>query len=142
MAAPPDIARANGQKGGRPKGSKNHSTLEKEAAREHARKRITDELDPILDAALQRAKGISYLVTRDVKTGKFVRVTRGNLKSIETAIEVWEKEPDMAAIRELLDRCLDKSKEQVMDVNVHQDWEKLAARITAARLRVEKKAKR
>jgi predicted N-acetyltransferase YhbS len=39
-------------------------------------------------------------------------VTRQTLDSTQTAIEVWEKEPDMAAIRELLDRALDKSKEQ------------------------------
>ena len=31
------------------------------AAREHVRQRITAELDSIIDTALQRAKGLSYL---------------------------------------------------------------------------------
>jgi hypothetical protein len=47
-------------------------TLSKDVTREHARLRITEKLDPILDAAINRALGLSYLVTRDAKTGKFI----------------------------------------------------------------------
>lgn len=122
---------------GRPKGSKDPHTLTKDLAREHTRLRVMAELDPILDAMIKRAKGLSYLVTRDAKTGKFTRVTRGMLKTTETLIEVWEKEPDMMAARELLDRCLDKAKEQALDVNVKGDWDKLAARLASARKRLK-----
>ena len=139
MATRAEAARENGKKGGRPLGSKGQHTLEKEAAREHVRKRITSELDPILDAALSRAKGLSYLVTRDAKSGKFIRVTAATLKSTQTVIEVWEKEPDMAAVRELLDRCIDKPQEQPLDVNVKGDWDKLASRLAQARERVKKR---
>src|SRR3990167_8218966 len=124
---------------GRPKGTKDPHTLTKELARERARQRIMVELDPILDAIIKRAKGLSYLVTRDAKTGKFTRVTRHTLKSVETVIEVWEKEPDMMAARELLDRCLDKAKEQALDVNVKGDWDKLVARLASARQRLKDK---
>jgi len=115
---------------GRPKDSKSQGTLAKEAAREHVRQRITAELDPTIDGAIQRAKGLSYLVTRDGQTGRFVRVTH-TLGSVGTVIEVWEKEPDMAAIRELLDRALDKSKEQEQKLDMHMtgDVDKFVARI-------------
>ena len=143
MAGRAETARENGKKGGRPKGSKSQNTLAKEAAREHVRQRITAELDPIIDAALQRAKGLSYLVTRDAKTGKFVRVTRATLASTQTAIEVWEKEPDMAAIRELLDRALDKSKEQSeVDVHMQTDWNKFIEQVNEARRKLAEDKRR
>lgn len=82
-------------------------------------------------------------MTRDAKTGKFIRVTRGTLVSTQTAIEVWEKEPDIAAIRELLDRALDKSKEQAeVDVHMQTDWDKFIARINKARQKLAEDKRR
>ena len=127
---------------GRPTGSKDPHTLEKAAAREHVRQRITAELDPLIDAALKRAKGLSYLVTRDAKTGKFVRVTRAPLASTQTAIDVWEKEPDMGAIRDLLDRAIDKPRDQQIDVKVDGDWDKFIARIAKVRQRAAEEKRR
>ena len=114
---------------GRPKDSKSQGTLAKEAAREHVRQRITAELDPIIDGAIQRAKGLSYLVTRDGQTGRFVRVTHTGIGG--NRHRSVEKEPDMAAIRELLDRALDKSKEQEQKLDMHMtgDVDKFVARI-------------
>jgi hypothetical protein len=95
------MARGGSRDGaGRPKGSKDPHTLLKEQAREEVRQQITAELSTLVAAAIKRAKGLSYLVTRDAKTGKFIRVTRQTLGSTQTAIEVWEKEPDIAAIRD------------------------------------------
>ena len=119
---------------GRPKGRKDPHTLEKEAAREHARKRITAELDALIDAALTRAKGLSYLVTRDAKTGKFVRVTRRTLASTDAATEVWEKEPDISAIRDLLDRAIGEPTESV-EIENNPDWDAFRHRINEARQR-------
>ena len=112
---------------GRKKGGKNAKTIEKEAARELVRQRITKELLPIVEAALKRARGLSYLVTRDAKSGKFIRITRQTLASTQTVIEVWEKEPDLMAIRELLDRAIDRPQEPPQHVAVDGDltirWE-------------------
>src|SRR4051794_7218778 len=89
---------------GRPKGSVSTKTLAEREAQELVRAEITKEHLPIIRAAIQRAKGLSYLVSRDEKSGRFVRVTEQTLEDADTAMEVWEKEPDMAAIHELLDR--------------------------------------
>jgi len=108
---------------GRRKGSKEPQTLAKEAAREVARAIITADLRPILEAQIAHAKGLKYLVTRDKKTGKFIRVTeamaRVKLGDHEEIIEVWEKDPSTQAFTELMNRALDKPKEQPQDINVN-----------------------
>jgi len=134
MAGRAETSRENGKKGGRPRGAKSQSTLEKAAAREYTRQRITARLGPLVDAWLALAEGFKYLVVRDKVTGKFLRVARHNerLKPDEEIIEVWEKAPSSQAIRDLLDRALDKPKEQSLDMNVAMDWDKRIARIRAA----------
>ena len=89
---------------------------------------------PLIDAALTRAKGLSYLVTRDAKTGKFVRVTRRTLASTDAATEVWEKEPDISAIRDLLDRAIGEPTESV-EIENNPDWDAFRHRINEARQR-------
>lgn len=139
MAGRAETARANGRKGGRPKGRKSTGTLEKEAAREFVRQRVTAELGPLLDSQIQHAKGLKYLVTRDKKTGKFVRVTeamaRRKLGTNEETIEVWEKDPSSHAFQELMNRALDKPQEPKQEIHLTGDWDKLAARLAAARKR-------
>lgn len=103
---------------GHPKGTKNKKTRTKERDREVVRELVSAHLPALTLAAIKRGLGLSYLVTRDVATGKFIRVTRGTLKSTQTAIEVWEKEPDMSAIRELYDRCIDRPAEPPQHVAV------------------------
>jgi hypothetical protein len=80
------------QYGGKKKGSTHKLTLEKEAAREYVRQRVTQALEPLLDAQIQHALGLKYLVTRSKTGGKFIRVTeamaraarirRGNHRSV------------------------------------------------------------
>lgn len=86
-------------------------------------------------AHIKKAKGLSYLVTRDAKTGKFIRVTSTTLKNTQTAIEVWEKEPDVSAFKELLDRAIDRPKE-TLEIEDKTDWDAFRARIAAARQRL------
>ena len=50
-------------------------TLEKEAARERVRELVRADLDPLVLAQIAKAKGISHLVIRNKKTGKFAGVT-------------------------------------------------------------------
>lgn len=137
MAGRAEIARENGKKGGRPPGSKSKHTLEKEAARELVRNIVTAHLEPIVMAQVAQALGIKYLVVRNKKTGQFVRVGQGAaaraLKSDEEIIEVWEKDPSSAAAADLLNRAIDKPKEQVQELKVDGDWEKLAARLAKVR---------
>jgi hypothetical protein len=107
--------RGGARKGaGKKPGTKWPSTLAKEAAREATRVLITKHLEPIVQSAVANAIGIRYLVVRD-KAGKFVRVTeamaRQKLGTGEEVIEVWEKDPNMQALKELLDRALDKAQE-------------------------------
>ena len=110
--------------GGKRKGSKLRSTLDKEAARAFVRERVCAELGPLTDAQIGHAKGLKYLVTRDKKTGKFIRVTeamarhRSALSSNEEIIEVWEKDPSVQAFTDLLNRALDKPAEQPQRVQV------------------------
>jgi hypothetical protein len=61
MAAPPEIARANGMKGGRPPGRKNQATLEREAALARFQERVRKSIDPLFDSQMTIARGCSYL---------------------------------------------------------------------------------
>lgn len=137
-----EIARENGKKGGRPAGTKLAKTLAKEAARELVREMVTEELGPLVRAQLAKAKGLSQLIVRDKATGQFKRVAtkrdleQGVRKGEET-FEVWQKIPDTTAYADLMNRALDKPKEQVQELKLEGDWDKLAARL--ARVRTEGK---
>jgi hypothetical protein len=112
-------SRLNGRKGGRPKGRRSQATLDKEAAREFVRQTITKALGPLITSQLANAQGLKYLVTRDKKTGKFIRVGEAMARqSGEETIEVWEKDPSVQAFTDLLNRALDKPKEQEQTIAV------------------------
>lgn len=125
---------------GRKKGYKEKHTLAKEEAREHLRQKVIAELGPMLDAQINNAKGIKYLVVRDKKGGKFIRVTEAMAKAkagdTEETIEVWEKDPSIQAFTDLMNRALDKPMEQPQTHNVNlPGTEALLARMIAARKR-------
>lgn len=105
---------------GLPKGYKFQKTLEKEAARQHLRKRVFAEIDPILDAQIANAKGINHFFLRDAKSGRFERITDPAM--IEAALNAGEegryywiftKDPNTQAAQDLLNRALDKPADQV-----------------------------
>jgi hypothetical protein len=99
---------------GKPKGFKHRVTLDKEAARAFVRQQVCNALGPLLDAQIANAKGLSYLVYRNKKSGKFERVKA--LEAVnqdEETIEVWEKDPSVQAFTDLLNRALDKPAEHV-----------------------------
>ena len=102
---------------GKPKGYKHQGTLEKEAARKVLRERVIAEMKPMLDAQIAHARGLKYLVTRDKKSGKFIRVTEAMAKhklgDHEELVEVWEKDPSVQAFTDLMNRTFDKPKEHV-----------------------------
>lgn len=99
---------------GRKKGFRFASTLTKEAAREAFRVEVQKHLPELIAAQIDNAKGLKYLVTRDAKTGKFINVTEAmaRAKPGEETIEVWEKDPNVNAFAQLMDRTLDRPAEQ------------------------------
>lgn len=109
-------------KRGPKKGAKFKKTLAKEAAREVARQLITAHLEPLIAAQIANAQGLKYLVTREKGSGKFIRVTEAMAKvkqgNSEEIIEVWEKDPSVQAFTDLLNRALDKPKEQEQALDV------------------------
>lgn len=118
---------------GRKVGSKSASTYTKEQARDALRQIVLQEMRELAAAQIANAKGLKYLVTRNAKSGKFERVTKermeallesGDSETLET-IEVWDKDPSVQAFTDLMNRALDKPKEQEQDVNAN-----VALRIT------------
>ena len=112
---------------GRPKGihTKHKSTRDKEAAREALRQLVLAEMEPMAAAQIKHAKGISYLVYREKRGGKFTKITAEEAEDIfareektreegGVIIEVWEKEPSIQAFTDLMNRAIDKPAETVM----------------------------
>jgi hypothetical protein len=104
---------------GKPKGYKHQGTLEKEEARKLLRARVFAQLAPMIDAQIENAKGLKYLVVRDKKTGKFLRVTEAMAKEKqqqsdrEEVIEVWEKDPAIHAFDALVSQAIGKAPQHI-----------------------------
>jgi len=96
-------------------------TITKEQARDALRQLVLAKMQPMVEAQLAHAQGLKYLVRRDKGSGKFVRVTANMLdnQTDEDVIEMWEKEPNVPAFTDLLNRALDKPKEQEQELQVH-----------------------
>ena len=102
---------------GRKLGSKGKNNAEKEVLRQFLREKVAREWGPMLDAQIDQAKGLKYLVVRDKKTGKFLRVSEVRAKAKcaegEEQIEVWEKDPSTQAFDSLANRTIDKPAETI-----------------------------
>ena len=113
------MPRGGARRGSGPKkGSKHKATYTKEQAREALRLLVLRDMEELVGAQMAQAKGIRYLVTRDKKSGKFVRVTEAMARAGagEERIEVWEKDPSTQAFTDLMNRAIDKPAEQPQDV--------------------------
>jgi hypothetical protein len=106
--------------GGMPKGAKTAKTLEKEALRAELRRMVGEALGPMTQAQIANAQGIKYLVAREVKSGKFIEVSEEQVRAILSGandtlemLEVWEKQPNVQAFTDLMNRTIDKPVEQV-----------------------------
>lgn len=105
---------------GMPLGFKTQKTIAKEAAREALRQMVLTHMERLVAAQVAHAEGLKYLVTRDKKTGKFIRVGEAMAKAkqgdTEETIEVWEKDPSVQAFTDLMNRAIDKPAEQLQEV--------------------------
>lgn len=116
-------------------------SIAKEVLRERARALIAPHLKRLLTAQIAHAEGLKYLVTRDKKTGKFIRVTEAMAKhkqadaENEEVIEVWEKDPSVQAFTDLMNRLIDKPAEQELSVKVSGELT-LTEKIARARQRL------
>lgn len=115
---------------GRPPGRRNNATLSKEQGRELVRQRVLKDIEPMIAAQIAHAQGISHFMLRDPKSGKFERLTEP--EQIEAALNaegaeegssyyIWAKDPSVQAFTDLLNRALDKPKEQEQDVNLNAE---------------------
>lgn len=126
--------------GGKPKGYKAPATLEKEAAREAVRQRITERLVPLVDAQIDSAIGIKHFFLRD-EFGQWKRITKP--EKIEQALNagkgywIYTKDPNSQAARDMLDRAIDKAKEQAQEIEV-KDTDGLVAALMEGRQRAAK----
>lgn len=140
MSGTPEIARENGKKGGRPKGTKSQSTLEKEAVLKAFKERAMKHADILFNAQLTLARGqtflykiekekivgpkggVSYrskppkLVTNQWEIEHFLEYDLDNTESKEqedTYYYLTTKEPSNMAVDSLLDRTFGKSTQSV-----------------------------
>lgn len=125
---------------GRPKGTLEQGTLDKLAAREFVRAQVTAALQPMVAAQISNAMGIRFLVVRQKSTGKFKRrvgATDEKTHDPDTEIiEVWEKDPSVQAFTDLVNRAIDKPKEQEIEVKLTGDEGRIA-RLLAGRKRAK-----
>lgn len=96
-----ETSRENGKKGGRPFGSKNKTTLEKQAALERFQERVRSVVDPLFDYQLTLARGQTFLYRIDkeeIGKGKYRKlkpVLVTNQQEIENYLEGLVEEGDM-----------------------------------------------
>ncbi len=96
----------------------------KEAMRRLVSRKVRRQLGPMVDAQISNAVGLRYLVVREKTSGKFLRVSDPSAKVLSTEeeiIEVWAKDPSVQAFTDLLNRAIDKPKEQEHEITItHQ----------------------
>jgi hypothetical protein len=120
-------SRANGQKGGRPKGKKSAATLEREAVAAAFRQRVLKAADRLFDAQLALASGCSFLYrierTKSKKQEKARHVLVTDAEEIQRYLDgeldsedyyyVTTKEPNNQAIVDMLNRAIGKPKDEI-----------------------------
>lgn len=118
-------------------------TIAKEAARDALRQIVLREMDALVSAQIAHARGLKYLVVRNAKTGKFERVSKERMQALLEAgdteqlerIEVWDKDPSVQAFTDLMNRALDKPKEQEQELKLTGEVSVILQRLTNARKR-------
>lgn len=125
-------------KGGRPKG------FDKVEAHDRLRALVLGRMDRMTEAQIAAAEGVSYLMAREKKGGKFVPLTAAMAMAIVSgkdkeheAVEVWEKPPSTPAYAYLMDQTIGKAKD-VQDINLTGTVD-IAERLAAGRKRAKAK---
>lgn len=107
---------------GKPKGFKAPATLDKEAARTEYQRIMTGRFAGLLSAQYQTAVGVSQMVLRDAK-GQFKVLDDPDelKKAVEDGevLEIFTRLPNAQAQSDILNRVMDKPKEQALAVTVN-----------------------
>jgi len=97
----------------------------------------------MLEAQVAHSKGLKYLVARHKASGKFEKLTADDAEKLlkgedsdHIVVEVWEKDPSVQAFTDLLNRALDKPKEQEIEVSMTVT-DTLHSKIAQARKRLK-----
>lgn len=121
-------SRANGRKGGRPKGAKSSATIEREAVLRAYRQRVCQQADRLLDAELTVAFGCSYLYRKPKKAEKgearkaelvtdpevIRRYLDGELDHDDLDYYyITTERPDTSTVRGMFDRTFDRPAQTV-----------------------------
>ena len=125
----------------RKKGDKWKSTLAKEAARELVRQEVTKHMGAMIEGQVRAASGLTHLMLRnedgtwskapaDMTEDQMLSVLNGDASRYYLAT----KDPSTPAFTDLMNRALDKPKEQAQDVNLNVSGD-LAAAIAEGRQR-------
>jgi hypothetical protein len=75
MSAPPEIARENGKKGGRPKGSKAAHTLQAEAYRKYIIQEVVKKKGPLVKALIDKGLDGNVSALKEIHERVLGRVT-------------------------------------------------------------------
>jgi hypothetical protein len=105
---------------GKPKGTKQAPSAamrDKLECRRIYHERVSQQLEPIIEAQLAAARGVCHMMAQDAK-GQWTRVTDPEamlrcLNSGQTLYRVYAQNPDQRAIIDILDRELGKPKETI-----------------------------
>jgi hypothetical protein len=104
----------------------------KAVVREAVRVAIQPHVKALVEAQVAQAVGIKYLMARDAD-GKFKRVVSETPEDLDaliadggTILEVWTKDPSTPAFTDLMNRAIDKPKEQEVEVKITGSDELLA----------------
>ncbi len=115
---------------GRPKGTtgiQHAATISKNESRELVRQLIVAKMRPLVEAQIDNAHGIKHFMLRDPETGQFKRLTNEdeivaalNAPGAEEGSTYWiyTKDPSIQAFTDLMNRALDKPKEQEQEVAI------------------------
>ena len=128
---------------GMPKGYTTKKTLDKIAAREAVRVVVMQHMGRMVQSQVAHAIGIGHLYTRD-KAGKFNKIE--NQAEVDRLLRdgaegedywIFTKDPSVQAFTDLMNRALDKPKEQEQEVKITGE-SALIERLLAGRQRAAK----
>lgn len=134
--------------GGRQKGTRNVATVEKELdiawERELIRRQVLQQRGPMIDAQIDHAKGVYYMLIRR-PDGTYSRATDESQINAAVAIggealKVFTQAPNPQSFSTLMAYAVDKPKEQPQEVQISGTLELVASKLSTARKRLAGKS--
>jgi hypothetical protein len=118
----PRIERRGGARpnSGPKKGTLYRPTIDKQIELAEIRAYIKQYVPQLVESQVKNAIGLKYLVARHKASGKFEKLTEEQAEALMAggeseyvAVEVWEKDPNVTAFTDLINRLVGKPTEHV-----------------------------